>query len=72
MKTIFYCVGFFLFTPRFNFFDLMSILTITTVAQLYSLWIVLLIVPLIVFSVAMEWRVEKEKQDAQADNGTIG
>jgi hypothetical protein len=31
-----------------------------------------LIVPLIVFSVAMEWRVEKEKQDAQADNGTIG
>jgi hypothetical protein len=72
MKAILYYTGFLLFTPRFNFFDLISILTITTVAQLYSLWILLLIVPLIVFSVAMEWRVEKEKQDAQADNGTIG
>ena len=72
MKAILYYTGFLLFTPRFNFFDFIAILTITTVAQLYSLWILLLIVPLIVFSVAMEWRVEKEKQDAQADNGTIG
>jgi hypothetical protein len=72
MKAILYYTGFLLFTPRFNFFDLIAILTITTVAQLYSLWFLLLIVPLIVFSVAMEWRVEKEKQDAQADNGTVG
>jgi hypothetical protein len=72
MKTIFYYVGFFLFTPRFNFFDLIAILTITTVAQLYSLWILLLIVPLIVFSVAIELRLSKENLDAQADNGKIG
>lgn len=71
MKAFWQDFKYFLFVSRFNFFDLVSILVITTVAQLYSLWLVLLIIPLTVFSAVMEWRVEKEKQDAQAGNGTV-
>jgi uncharacterized protein YbdZ (MbtH family) len=61
----------FLFTVKYNFFDLLSILVITTVAQLYSLWLVLLMIPVTVFSAMMGWRVEKEKQNAQAGDGTV-
>jgi hypothetical protein len=71
MKAFWQDFKYFLFVSRFNFFDLVSILVITTVAQLYSLWLVLLIIPLTVFSAVIEWRVEKEKQDAQAGNGTV-
>ena len=63
---------YFLFFPKFNFFDFMTMWLITTFAVGYSWWIFLLLLPAIFFSVAMEWRVRKENEDAQVSNGTVG
>ena len=50
----------------------MTMWLITTFAVGYSWWIFLLLLPAIFFSVAMEWRVRKENEDAQVSNGTVG
>jgi hypothetical protein len=62
---------YFLFYPKFNFFDFWTMCMITTFAMEYSWWIFLLMIPLILFSCAMEWRVRKEMENAQAGNGTV-
>lgn len=72
MNNFWYDLKYFLFFPKFNFFDYMAVWLITTFAVGYSWWLLLLLVPAIYFSVAMEWRVREENSNAQANNGTVG
>ena len=61
-----------LFSYKFSFFDLAMIWSITTIAEVYSYWLLALVIPMAVFSTVMEWRVREENEDAQASNGTVG
>lgn len=71
MKAFWKNFNYFIFYPKFNFFDYMMIWSITTLAVGYSWWFMLALVPVILFSAKMEWRVRKENDDAQASNGTV-
>lgn len=67
-------IKYFLFYPKFSFFDFWSMWMITTFAVAYSWWLFLLMIPALVFSVAMEWRVKlkQEAENAKISNGKIG
>jgi len=63
MKTFWCSLKYFLFSYKFSFFDFMAVLWVSTLAQQRNwLWFLLLI-PLLIFSTAMGWRVKRDEDE---------
>lgn len=63
MKTFWRSLEYFLFSYKFSFFDFQAVLWVSTLAQqCHWLWILLLI-PLLIFSTAMAWRVKRDEDE---------
>ena len=63
MNTFWRSLKYFLFSYKFSFFDFIAVLWVSTLAQQrHWLWFLLLI-PLLVFSTAMAWRVKQDEDE---------
>jgi hypothetical protein len=63
MKTFWSSLKYFLFSYKFSFFDFQAVLWVSMLAQQrHWLWILLLI-PLLIFSTAMTWRIKRDEDE---------